>query len=200
MVEFMSPYASRPTGGDYSTMVVDARGLFHPMWPDARDGAYQLYTSTIRILPADTSSQPVPLGSLHGCSLNSEIRLLAGASSWNAAAKEAIIPVQLENLSRETLFHPLSVQVTVKGAPFLKDNPFALSMKAAYPLPKILDPITGSYATTAKVVYPVSFVHPLFPRGVTVSKLWSIRFNQPEQVYVINSLRVMITGLASSCR
>ena len=36
-------------GGDYMGLAVTADGTFHPVWPDGRDGAFQIYTAAVKV-------------------------------------------------------------------------------------------------------------------------------------------------------
>ena len=42
-------FTTRPRGGDYVGLAVAADGSFHAAWPDARDGAFRLYTARITV-------------------------------------------------------------------------------------------------------------------------------------------------------
>jgi len=44
--------ANSPAGGDYFGLVALPDGRFRLVWPDARDGAFQLWTTTIDVAPA----------------------------------------------------------------------------------------------------------------------------------------------------
>ena len=42
-------FTTRPRGGDYVGLAAAADGSFHVVWPDARDGAFRLYTARITL-------------------------------------------------------------------------------------------------------------------------------------------------------
>jgi hypothetical protein len=45
-----------PAGGDYSGLTSSADGLFHVLWSDSRNGVYQNWTATVRIIPSSSQS------------------------------------------------------------------------------------------------------------------------------------------------
>jgi hypothetical protein len=196
-IMFASPYTLRWTGGDYSTMTVDAAARFHPLWPDARDGTWQLYTSTIHVLPQNSARQFDYLGSkaVRSCALGRRLRLNLGVALWDADTKNVSVPVQIENMSNETLLHPLSVQITKMDDPDL--TRWGAAVASELPPALAYDTESGRYRASANMIYPVSSERPLFPDGVTVPMLWRFHVTGPEQINFTS--RVTITGISTSC-
>ena len=112
-VTMVSPFSTRSTGGDYATMTVDAAGRFHPLWSDSRDGkAWQLFTSTIRVIPENTL-QSVPNDTT--CRFDDRIQLLFGEAQWNSEGNEVLVPVRLLNASTTTILNQV-FDVKIYGA------------------------------------------------------------------------------------
>ena len=184
VITMTSPFSSRATGGDYSTLTVDAAGRFHPLWADARDGAWQLYTSTVRVVPekvmqelAETRTGPTP-GTMTPCVLDSShVQLLFGEPELNNTTSEVIVPVRLLNTSSAPMVEPINVQVT--GA-ILRGNLNTYAPNAATLAPRLFDPANATFRETATFVYPISPRAPLFPNGVTRALIWRLHVAAPE--------------------
>lgn len=105
-----------PQGGDYIGLASDARGVFHPFWPDSRSGTFQLWTAQVRL---DT---PTPEGlrrdtHLVAASLNRQVVLDFDADArYSATAQRATIPIRLRNVSPDTLYGPFTVDVVDVGS------------------------------------------------------------------------------------
>ncbi len=84
-----------PSGGDYLGMTADRRGIFLPLWSDARTGTFQMYTAPIRVR--------VPL-------TDEEKKRAEMRAVWEAPAKKAGDPakrVQTDLLERvDFVFDP----------------------------------------------------------------------------------------------
>ena len=99
------------TGGDYMGLVADVDGIFHPLWPDARTGTYQLYTAPIRVVrdgtaaPAQASGRATVVRRLR----TSEFELLFDPTSYDDATGILTVPVRLKNLTAAPLFGPLTL-------------------------------------------------------------------------------------------
>lgn len=184
-----SPFNRRAAGGDYSTMAVDAAGRFHPLWTDARSGTWQLYTSTIRIVPEQTM-QRLASDRTRRCVVDSsQIQLVFGESQWNAATNEMSMPVRLVNTSAATFVEPLSVKVSVVP---LQERMRAYFPNAVEVLPKLVHPANGTLTDLVSFTYPVSPRAPLFPGGSSVSVDWQVRL--PSSAWIESSLSATVTG------
>lgn len=190
-ITFLSPYNLRYIGGDYATMAADAAGRFHPMWPDARDGTWQLYTSTIHVLDENTvrsANVATP------CDLSKSVHVVLGVPQWDPKDLEVRVSVQLQNLTGQTILKPLAVDINSGKSAVGDIHP---DLARAYPPALVFDEKTGTFARAATVVYPISVDRPLFPNGVTVPMTWRFSVKQPEQVDFQPSFR--IRSAAASC-
>jgi BNR repeat-like domain len=183
VIHAMSPFSERATGADYSSMAVDADGRFHPLWIDARDGAWQLYTATVRVLmgdaPAELAARLTPQQNprVGPCTLDSnQIQLLFGEAKWNGAASEVVVPVRLLNNSADPFVNAISVRAALdtgeeEWSKFVSD---ATALR-----PKVFDATRASFGDYATFEYPISTDSPLFPHGVTLPLDWRIHVPVP---------------------
>jgi hypothetical protein len=167
---FTSPFALRTTGGDFSTMTVDAAGRFHPLWPDARGDSWQLYTSTIHVVQNVVGSSV--------CDQTAKIHLVIGEVRWLPDQHEVHIPVQLLNTTDAPIVAPLAAVIRPEPSPGKYYGPV---IAALYPHAQIFDPQTETWSDTVRITYPISQTQPLFPSAVTAPQMWRIRARTPEQ-------------------
>ena len=83
-------------GGDYMGLTTSADGHFHPVWADARSGAYQVYTAAVRIVdgppaPPATVGEPVDI--------TGRIELVNDPGSYDAETGVADFWIRLRNVS-----------------------------------------------------------------------------------------------------
>jgi hypothetical protein len=184
-----SPFNRRAAGGDYSTMAVDSAGRFHPLWTDARTGTWQLYTSTVRVVPEQTM-QRLASDLARRCVIDSgQVQLVFGESEWDAATTEMSMPVRLVNISAATIVEPLSVRVS--AAP-LQESVRSYFPNVAEVVPRLVHPVNGTVIEVVTFTYPVSPSAPLFPNGSSVSINWRVRL--PSSAWIDSSLRATVTG------
>jgi len=191
-----SPFSERATGGDYSSMPVDAAGRFHPFWADARSRAWQLYSATIRVLSdkalSDTMKRAIAIQNpaTRTCNLGkSSVQLAFGEPTFDSSANEVTVPVRLLNSSTDPILDAVVVRATTETArgqwsEFVPD--------AAALVPKIFDATSDAFGDHATFLYPASHNSPLFPNGVTAPLDW--RLHVPVPNFMNYSLQVEITG------
>jgi len=199
VLSMTSPFSQRATGGDNSSMAVDALGRFHPFWADAREGAWQLYTATVRVLN-DREMEALTMAASSRAKTASEdcrsdgtrIRLIPGMTKWNGVTNEAFVPVRLVNDSSTLITNPIVVRVFPLPA---KEQVRTILGDASVLSPKIFDPGQAAFSDRAVFEYPASSSSPLFPNGVSVPQLW--RFRIPHAEFADFSLKSEIA--ASGC-
>jgi hypothetical protein len=106
---FSPAHAAFPTGGDYTGMVADAEGVFHPFWPDSRNGVFQIFTSRIRVRQDDDrqeTEQP-----RDAVSLNEQVTLVFDPVQQGPEKGGVVFPMRLQNTSRQRIYGPLRVEV-----------------------------------------------------------------------------------------
>jgi hypothetical protein len=196
LIHMSSSFSERATGGDYSSMAVDAAGRFHPFWADARSGAWQLYSATIRVLSdkalSDTMNRAIAIQNpvTRTCNLgNSSVQLAFGEPTFDSSANEVTVPVRLINSSTDPILDAVEVRATTEKArgqwsEFVPD--------AAALVPKIFDATSNAFGDHATFLYPASHSSPLFPNGVTAPRDW--RLHVPVPNFMNYSLQVEITG------
>jgi hypothetical protein len=107
-MDFLSGYSRWRDVGDYIGLTTDAKGLFHPVWPDSRNGTFQLQTARIELLTdaasvAATDSVTRPVG------------IVLDPSRFDAAKRELVVPVRIRNTTADTLFPPIVATLTSVG-------------------------------------------------------------------------------------
>jgi hypothetical protein len=180
----------RPAGGDYAQMVTDSAGTFHPIWVDARGGAWQAFTSAIRVTAVSPSHLPSEIhteASLCPARLDDRLSLTIGRAVIDSAAAEVRIPVQVTNSSNDTIYGPIHVAVRGLRNPArgFHDMPTEWTMRflpdSVWPPPRLLtDSATlGSDTATYTYVVPDSGTATLLPGDVTAAQSWRIRYGLP---------------------
>jgi hypothetical protein len=198
LVTMDSPFSMRATGGDYSSLAVDAAGHFHPFWADARSGTWQLYTATVRVFgDSGMSALTADAAASSGgpCAQDSErLGFLFGEPAWDASASEVTVPVRLRNNSPKTIAVPIRVEVS----PTMPKGQWTKVLAGAADLvPRILDPSRAALGESATFVYPASISSPLFPNGVTAPLEWRLRVSTPEFMELAIRTRITTTGCSA---
>lgn len=187
-ITFSNAYSLRQTGGDYAQMAVDAAGRFHPLWGDTREGAgWQLYTSTIHVLPPAPGGAPKAAVDPSKCDLNGAVKVLSEEMSWNAEAGEVLVNLRIQNTSQQPLTAPVAVRIH-------NDPPMASAMSGqdesyAKIWPKVgvaagkSDPFTAQ----ATQVLPFDAARPLMPDSVSDKLSWRLRINHPWMFYSVGT-------------
>jgi hypothetical protein len=176
VIAVTSPYNTRSSGGDYSTMAVDAAGRFHPLWSDARDGGWQLYSATVRVLEDPASRDLAASARTGSCTIDSSrVQFVYGAPEWDSGAHEAVLPVRLFNASADTLTRAIRVTVT-PGLPTWSSR----AANAAEFIPRIWDAARNAYGDSATFVFAPGPHTALFPSGVTGLQRWRFHVLRPE--------------------
>ena len=140
IMDFLSGYSRWRDVGDYIGLTTDAKGLFHPVWPDSRNGTFQLQTARIELLTdaasvAATDSVTRPVG------------IVLDPSRFDAAKRELVVPVRIRNTTADTLFPPIVATLTSVGDTML--------VRSGYLRPE--DVVTIVNATNAKPGAGASF-------------------------------------------
>jgi hypothetical protein len=145
-LSLISAVSRWPSGGDYLGLAADKDGVFHPLWADARSGAFQAYTADVSVeLPAGEKPvkregaaappeppKPAPRTSR---SLRGMVEFVFDPTRYDGAARESEIPVRLRNVSNATIYAPITLEITGFGMndPELPkdDNPAPIVVNAA---------------------------------------------------------------------
>lgn len=109
---FFSAYSRWKRAGDYTGLTADANGVFHPFWPDARRGAFQLYTS--RVLVETTPPAPIPPHATASARvMDQELKLEFGPPIVPREGSDEVIVARIRNVSGETIWGPFTVTVSM---------------------------------------------------------------------------------------
>jgi hypothetical protein len=168
-IQMTSPFSDRATGGDYSSMAVDAAGRFHPLWVDARGGGWQVYTATVRVLSGDAL---VKLLTNASCPVDrSQIQLLLDEPAWDGATNNLAVPVRILNTSSKPIVSAITVHVARSSAAerWMNLIPDATSL-----LPEFLDRSSG-VQEHADFTYRFTPASPLFPNSASAALPWHLR-------------------------
>lgn len=168
-IQMASPFSNRATGGDYSSMAVDAAGRFHPLWADARSGTWQVYTATIRVLSDDALSK---LLTHTTCPVDrSHIQLLIDEPTWGEVKDNYLaVPVRILNTSPNPIVNTVTVHVTRSSSAPSWTNFVADSASL---LPEFLDH-SSAVQNQASFEFRFSPASPLFPNSVSGPQQWHL--------------------------
>ncbi|MFP5286203.1 MAG: sialidase family protein, partial [Thermoanaerobaculia bacterium] len=90
-VVFLSALTRYPQGGDYAGLAADAEGHFHPLWPDARTGAFQAWTARVKlergVAGTVAAAQPTDLGD--------HVELTFDPGVYDAGTRELRLPIRI---------------------------------------------------------------------------------------------------------
>jgi hypothetical protein len=133
IMDFLSGYSRWRDVGDYIGLTADAAGIFHPVWPDSRNGTFQLQTARIELL---SGAQPAAATD----SVTRPVGIVLDPSRFDAERRELVLPVRIRNTTADTLFPPIVATLTSVGDTML--------VRAGYVGPE--DVVTIGNATNAK--------------------------------------------------
>lgn len=105
-----SMFSYRGSGGDYIGMAADADGVFHPFWPDARSGTYQVWTARVEV-EMQTAAAPRLAGTESAVSLEGRAVLLIDPGWFDEATGDVVLPVRIKNISTSDITGPLRVTI-----------------------------------------------------------------------------------------
>jgi hypothetical protein len=128
-LSFLSAAARWAGGGDYIGMTTDRRGVFVPLWPDARSGTFQLYTAAIRVevpvppptpvpgapTPPPAPTPPKPPERVRAMVLD-RVELVFDPTRFDADTNTVEIPVRLKNTSEKAIYPPITLEVVSFGS------------------------------------------------------------------------------------
>ena len=124
-IGLLSAAARWANGGDYMGLCADEKGVFHPLWADARSGTYQMWTAAVRVeKPPAQNVAPNPTARLAG-RVDKLVDLVYDSTHYDSATKILEIPIRLKNVSQSPIFAPLSIEVVKFGSGLteeLKEN------------------------------------------------------------------------------
>ena len=107
VMDFLSGYSRWRDVGDYIGLTADAKGVFHPVWPDSRNGTFQLQTARIELRSnapsAATTTVTRPVG------------IVLDPSRFDAEKRELAVPVRIRNTTADTLYPPIVATLTSVG-------------------------------------------------------------------------------------
>jgi hypothetical protein len=110
-ISFDRSFGRLESGGDYLGLTADAEGIFHPLWPDTRTGAYRLYTAAIRVTSDRRVSAPADavVREIKGA----ELGILFDPVSVDESTGIITAPLRVQNLTGEFLYGPLTIRFGV---------------------------------------------------------------------------------------
>jgi hypothetical protein len=112
VMDFLSGYSRWKDAGDYIGLTADSSGVFHPVWPDARTGTFQLQTARIEI-------QSRPAAVAGGDPVTRPVGLVLDPSQFDSTKRVLTLPVRIRNTTMDTLFAPILATLTSIGDPSL---------------------------------------------------------------------------------
>jgi hypothetical protein len=171
-------------GGDYLGLTTDSTGVFHPFWPDARTGTFQVWTARVRVdrpplprkpSPVDAWYRPEPLPrpvtppSSAPVDVSKKVELGFDPTVYDPAKGELELRVRLRNVSADSLFAPLTVEVLEFGS--------GLGAEDREHAPAILNAANGKPGAGATFDFSgaVGTESVLPPGGATAAQVWRLR-------------------------
>ncbi len=140
IMDFLSGYSRWRDVGDYIGLTADAKGVFHPVWPDSRNGTFQLQTARIELLSGAPSAAAMD-------TVTRPVGIVLDPSRFDAGKRELVVPVRIRNTTADTLFPPIVATLTSVGDTML--------VRSGYMRPE--DVVTILNATNAKPGAGASF-------------------------------------------
>ena len=119
-------------GGDYLGLTTDSLGAFHPFWSDARSGTFQLWTAAIQVqrpplprkphpldayFPPDTGPPTVTRPTTAAQDVTKKLEFVFDPTVDDAASGQLELRIRLKNVSTDTIFGPVRVEVRGFGGP-----------------------------------------------------------------------------------
>jgi hypothetical protein len=101
----------REIGGDYGGLAADAAGDFHPVWPDARDGTWQLYSARITVMPAGAAFTMPDTSQLERVKMVRKASMRMQTSAVDTSTLQLIIQTRIQNTSQDTVYGPFTVEI-----------------------------------------------------------------------------------------
>jgi hypothetical protein len=108
IMDFLSGYSRWRDVGDYIGLTADANVVFHPVWPDSRDGTFQLQTARIELLSFASPSVAMD-------TLTRPVGIVLDPNRFDARQRELVVPVRIRNTTADTLFPPIVATLTSVG-------------------------------------------------------------------------------------
>lgn len=199
-IAFVSAVGRWPGGGDYMGLAADARGTFHALWSDARDGAFQLWASQVRVehgpeTPGEGEGSGAPPegapdpSSTEQRSVTGRIELVSDPASWDPEAREIRVPVRLRNTSDEPIYPP--IEVVVVGLEW-EDPPEELQEFWSERSGRLLNADNDATGAGARFDYTPTLrdLQVLEPGAVTGARVW--RIHQPKEA--MPPIRIEVRG------
>jgi hypothetical protein len=140
VMDFLSGYSRWRDVGDYIGLTADAKGVFHPVWPDSRDGTFQLQTARIELLSGAASAAAMD-------TVTRPVGIVLDPNRYDAEKRELVVPVRIRNTTSDTLYPPIVATLTSVGDTML--------VRTGYLRPE--DVVTILNATNAKPGAGASF-------------------------------------------
>jgi hypothetical protein len=165
-VGFVQSERRYPSGGDYVGMAADRNGTFHPIWADARTGAYQVWTAGVSV-DAPERIRPRTVAA----NVSNDVDAQFGLGTWDAATRTLAVPVRLHNAGSRPLYPPFTAVVTKLS------NPFFPSYYPTGPTPWFSNARNGLHGVGATFVYgprTLGNLGILAPGADSASQIWKI--------------------------
>ena len=183
------------SGGDYMGLAADKGGAFHPFWADSRSGTFQIYTTSIAVIPPaagkPAAEAKAPERPRVKADIASRVEFVFDPTRYDEAAKEAEIPIRISNVSKEPIYPPITLEVLG----FDLDDPDI--PKYPYPPVFIANSPNGKRGEGAVFDFSPALgsLESLAPGGQTGPIVVKIRFTDPSEVPAIRyRLEGMVAG------
>jgi hypothetical protein len=171
-IRFLNAQARYVSGGDYIGLAADAKSAFHPFWPDARSGRFQIFTRRITV---DRSGETRPKPETVRADLRPEMEVLFDPAKYDPATQELRMPVRLKNRSQRPVYGPLQVRIVAFGSTVRNLNkeftPTLLNATNGLPAEGAVFDFTAALGDSGV----------LEPGAVTSAMTWRLRLLDPKR-------------------
>jgi len=118
-LNFTSAFSRWAAGGDYMGLSADSNGDFYSFWADSRSGTFQVAGAKISLRSeVNASAGTTNQRQLTETELTRRVELKFGATKYDSATKTLELPVLIKNISKETIYGPLHLQIPKIGGVF----------------------------------------------------------------------------------
>jgi hypothetical protein len=171
-------------GGDYMGLTTDAAGVFRPFWADSRTGTFQIRTAMVRVeiahASAEKGEEPRPAVIAEGPKVKSDVTdqidFVFDPTSFKSSGTELELPVRLKNISRHTIYGPITVKIDGFGS--------GMGDMGKEFTPTILNATNGKSQDGATFEYSHALGSEgvLAPSGVSGEMVWRLKLVNPKRV------------------
>jgi hypothetical protein len=192
LMDFLSAYSRWRSGGDYMGLDTDINGAFHSLWSDSRTGTFQINTAAVRVIK-NSNANADPVAHKEEKELTDQVEIVFDRTKYDAASKTLEVPIHIKNVSSETIYGPVRLEMASVGGGFDWEDA-AENKKNA---PEILNATNGKKGEGAAFDFSPALGSEgqLNPGAISSPVMWRMKVVDPSTV---PSLRLKVFGSVAS--